>query len=80
MNPKIIHCWQGRTRDFNRLFALKPLNSFQSNIFRLQTRSEAEVSNGVYESADNVYEDIGAAAKKKGKTDGGKKRKGPPKS
>lgn len=35
--------------------------------------------NGVYASAENVYEDI-YTTKKKGKTDGGKKRKGPPKS
>ncbi|XP_070688259.1 FYN-binding protein 1 [Pempheris klunzingeri] len=41
---------------------------------------QAEVNNGVYESTENVYEDIGVSAKKKGKTDGGKKRKDPPKN
>ncbi|XP_056233722.1 uncharacterized protein LOC130170470 [Seriola aureovittata] len=42
---------------------------------------EAEVSNGTYESTENVYEDISmSASKKKVKTDGGKKRKGPPKN
>lgn len=36
---------------------------------------------GVYESTENVYEDIATSAtKKKGKNDGGKKRKGPPKN
>ncbi|XP_074523763.1 uncharacterized protein LOC141788681 [Halichoeres trimaculatus] len=38
------------------------------------------IGNGIYESTENVYEDIGTSAtKKKGKTDG-KKRKGPPKN
>ncbi|XP_031167701.1 FYN-binding protein 1 isoform X2 [Sander lucioperca] len=42
---------------------------------------QAEVGNGVYESTDNLYEDItSSATKKKAKTDGGKKRKGPPKN
>ncbi|XP_042340036.1 vegetative cell wall protein gp1-like [Plectropomus leopardus] len=41
---------------------------------------ENQVGNGVYDSTDNVYEDITlSATKKKGKSDGGKKRKGPPK-
>ncbi|XP_040895595.1 arginine-glutamic acid dipeptide repeats protein isoform X2 [Toxotes jaculatrix] len=45
------------------------------------TGPEAEVGNGLYESTENVYEDITTSAtKKKGKTDGGKKRKGPPKN
>lgn len=45
------------------------------------TRSEAKVGNGIYDSADNVYEDVTTSStKKKGKSDGGKKRKGPPKS
>lgn len=40
-----------------------------------------DAGNGVYENTDNVYEDIGtSASKKKGKTEGGKKRKGPPKN
>ncbi|XP_051803662.1 FYN-binding protein 1 isoform X2 [Acanthochromis polyacanthus] len=40
-----------------------------------------DAGNGVYESTDNLYEDISiSASKKKGKTDGGKKRKGPPKN
>ncbi|XP_026201128.1 uncharacterized protein DDB_G0284459 isoform X2 [Anabas testudineus] len=43
--------------------------------------SDAEVGNNVYESTENVYEDINTSAnKKKGKTEGGKKRKGPPKN
>ncbi|CAJ1060115.1 FYN-binding protein 1-like [Xyrichtys novacula] len=38
------------------------------------------IGNGIYESSENVYEDIGASAtKKRGKTEG-KKRKGPPKN
>uniref|UniRef100_UPI0037E95F5B FYN-binding protein 1 isoform X2 n=1 Tax=Semicossyphus pulcher TaxID=241346 RepID=UPI0037E95F5B len=42
---------------------------------------QALVGNGVYETTENVYEDIATSAtKKKGKTDGGKKRKGPPKN
>lgn len=44
-------------------------------------RLQAEVNNGVYENTENVYEDIGVSGnKKKGKADGGKKCKGPPKS
>lgn len=46
-----------------------------------QPELPAPVDNGVYESTDNVYEDIAmSTTKKKGKTDGGKKRKGPPKN
>ncbi|XP_008291342.1 FYN-binding protein-like [Stegastes partitus] len=42
---------------------------------------QVEAGNGVCESADNVYEDINTSTnKKKGKSDGGKKRKGPPKN
>ncbi|KAG8003423.1 FYN-binding protein 1 [Nibea albiflora] len=41
---------------------------------------QAEVNNGVYESTENVYEEFAVSAKKKGKTEGGKKRKGPPKN
>ncbi|TMS19903.1 hypothetical protein E3U43_006396 [Larimichthys crocea] len=41
---------------------------------------QAEVDNGVYESTENVYEEFSVSAKKKGKTEGGKKRKGPPKN
>ncbi|XP_018525719.1 FYN-binding protein 1 isoform X2 [Lates calcarifer] len=42
---------------------------------------EAKVGNGIYDSADNVYEDVTTSStKKKGKSDGGKKRKGPPKN
>ncbi|XP_030290022.1 histone-lysine N-methyltransferase 2D isoform X3 [Sparus aurata] len=45
-----------------------------------QAELQAAVDNGVYESTENVYEDIPTSAtKKKGKTDG-KKRKGPPKN
>lgn len=45
-----------------------------------QAGLETQVSNGVYASTDNVYEDIATSAtKKKGKSDG-KKRKGPPKN
>ncbi|XP_026160733.1 proteoglycan 4 isoform X3 [Mastacembelus armatus] len=40
----------------------------------------AEVGNGEYRNRDNIYEEISAASKKKGKTDGGKKRKGAPKN
>ncbi|KAF7659702.1 hypothetical protein LDENG_00293030 [Lucifuga dentata] len=36
--------------------------------------------NGAYDNPDNVYEDVTSATKKKGKIDGGKKRKGPPKN
>ncbi|XP_067370734.1 FYN-binding protein 1 isoform X2 [Channa argus] len=43
--------------------------------------SETEDGNDVYESTENVYEDISTAAtKKKGKSENGKKRKGPPKN
>ncbi|XP_070765266.1 PML-RARA-regulated adapter molecule 1 [Enoplosus armatus] len=46
-----------------------------------QAGLQAVGDNGVYESTENVYEDItSSATKKKGKTDGGKKRKGPPKN
>ncbi|XP_051232880.1 FYN-binding protein 1 isoform X1 [Dicentrarchus labrax] len=46
-----------------------------------QAELQAGVNNDVYESTENVYEDIATSAtKKKGKTDGGKKRKGPPKN
>lgn len=48
-------------------------------LLSVSTRSQTLAYNGVYESSENVYEDIGTS-KKKGKTDGGKKRKGPPKS
>ncbi|XP_028443404.1 proline-rich protein 36 [Perca flavescens] len=42
---------------------------------------QAEVGNGVYESTNNLYEDItSSATKKKAKADSGKKRKGPPKN
>lgn len=42
-------------------------------------RPKAEVGNGLYESTENVYEDVTTSVtKKKGKSD--KKRKGPPKS
>lgn len=45
------------------------------------TESQDNADNGVYENTDNVYEDISTSAnKKKGKSDGGKKRKGPPKN
>lgn len=46
-----------------------------------QAGLQAQVNNDVYESTENVYEDItSSASKKKGKSDGGKKRKGPPKN
>ncbi|KAA8589847.1 hypothetical protein FQN60_013212, partial [Etheostoma spectabile] len=46
-----------------------------------QAGLQAVVANGVYESTDNLYEDIrSSATKKKTKTDGGKKRKGQPKN
>ncbi|XP_044054216.1 arginine-glutamic acid dipeptide repeats protein isoform X2 [Siniperca chuatsi] len=46
-----------------------------------QAGLQADVDNDVYESTENIYEDIiTSATKKKGKTDGGKKRKGPPKN
>ncbi|KAM3619884.1 uncharacterized protein V6R79_015213 [Siganus canaliculatus] len=46
-----------------------------------QHELQDQTDNGVYESSENVYEDITTSAtKKKGKTDGGKKRKGPPKN
>ncbi|CAN9500641.1 unnamed protein product [Ophioblennius macclurei] len=42
---------------------------------------QVENGNGPYESAENMYGDIGSSGtKKKGKSDGGKKRKGPPKN
>ncbi|XP_029355092.1 FYN-binding protein 1 [Echeneis naucrates] len=42
---------------------------------------EAELGDGLYENTDNIYEDISTSStKKKGKTDAGKKRKGPPKN
>ncbi|XP_069006696.1 FYN-binding protein 1 isoform X1 [Embiotoca jacksoni] len=42
---------------------------------------QAEEDNDLYESTENVYEDVSmSASKKKGKTDGGKKRKGAPKN
>ncbi|XP_036970800.1 FYN-binding protein 1 isoform X2 [Acanthopagrus latus] len=45
-----------------------------------QAELQAPVNNSIYESTENVYEDIPTSAnKKKGKTDG-KKRKGPPKN
>ncbi|XP_071343069.1 FYN-binding protein 1 isoform X2 [Trachinotus anak] len=45
------------------------------------TGPEAEVSNDIYENTENVYEDVSMSSnKKKGKSDGGKKRKGPPKN
>ncbi|KAL7397365.1 hypothetical protein ABVT39_020807 [Epinephelus coioides] len=45
-----------------------------------QAGPETQVGNGVYASEENVYEDISTSAtKKKGKSDG-KKRKGPPKN
>ncbi|KAI4829248.1 hypothetical protein KUCAC02_023304, partial [Chaenocephalus aceratus] len=41
----------------------------------------AEAQNDVYESTENVYEDITTSSgKNKAKSDGGKKRKGPPKN
>lgn len=44
-------------------------------------RIPAEAHNDVYESTENVYEDITTSSgKNKAKSDGGKKRKGPPKS
>lgn len=42
-------------------------------------RLKAQLHNGLHQSTENMYEDV-SASKKKGKTDGGKKRKGPPKS
>ncbi|CAK6956042.1 titin [Scomber scombrus] len=45
------------------------------------TEPKAEVGNGIYECTENVYEDVTTSVtKKKGKGDGGKKRKGPPKN
>lgn len=44
-------------------------------------RSYKERVNSIYESTEDVYEDVNVSAgKKKGKADGVKKRKGPPKS
>lgn len=48
-------------------------------LLSVSTRLQTLAYNGVYESSENVYEDI-ATSKKKRKTDAGKKRKGPPKS
>ncbi|XP_028259325.1 proteoglycan 4 isoform X2 [Parambassis ranga] len=43
--------------------------------------SRKERVNSIYESTEDVYEDVNmSAGKKKGKADGGKKRKGPPKN
>ncbi|XP_042271466.1 titin [Thunnus maccoyii] len=48
---------------------------------QIMAEPQAEVGNGIYESTENVYEDITTSAtKKKGKSEGGKKRKGPPKN
>lgn len=55
------------------------LDSHPFVLLSVSTRLQTVAYNGLYESSENVYEDI-AASKKKGKTDGGKKRKGPPKS
>ncbi|XP_029005215.1 proline-rich protein 36 [Betta splendens] len=43
--------------------------------------SEGEVVNETYDSTDNAHEDVNTSGtKKRGKTEGGKKRKGPPKN
>lgn len=55
------------------------LDSHPFVLLSVSTRLQTLAHNGVYESSENVYEDI-TTSKKKGKTDGGKKRKGPPKS
>lgn len=72
----------GRVRQVNKspLFAVKYSFISEQLVLWSSSRLQAAVDNGVYESTENVYEDIPTSAtKKKGKTDG-KKRKGPPKS
>lgn len=72
----------GRVRQVNKspLFAVKYSFISEQLVLWSSPRLQAPVDNGVYESTENVYEDIPTSAtKKKGKTDG-KKRKGPPKS
>lgn len=54
-------------------------NSGFDHLPSVSPRIQTPVPNGVYENTENIYEDI-STSKKKGKTDGGKKRKGPPKS
>ncbi|KAM7388539.1 hypothetical protein PAMP_024706 [Pampus punctatissimus] len=47
--------------------------------FQTMAEPQADVGNGIYESTENVYEDVRTSStKKKGKND--KKRKGPPKN
>lgn len=76
----ITSSWQCKTQDFSPSLLFQQ-GEFSLIFFGIPTRSEGEVVNEAYESSENVYEDVStSAAKKKGKTDGGKKRKGPPKS
>lgn len=83
-NTKMIHKqWQGKTREFNPgRFTLKCLLVSENCHSSAPTRLEAaEAANGISVSTENNYEDVlTSATKKKGKSEGGKKRKGPPKS
>ncbi|KAG7513816.1 FYN-binding 2 isoform X1 [Solea senegalensis] len=54
-------------------------DEYQMNPQPLAALEDAEASNGVFVSAENAYDGV-SATKKKGKSDSGKKRRGPPKN